>query len=91
MMMDLFTIFYLQVSIAIPNLIIYYLFKKIIIKKSNSGMKFLLFNLVKDFVWISFWIYKLDKDLEIFFYIISVFLINSFLLYYVVIKKLNSI
>ena len=65
--------------------------KKIIIKKSNSGMKFLLVNLVKDFVWISFWIYKLDKDLEIFFYIISVFLINSFLLYYVVIKKLNSI
>ena len=65
--------------------------KKIIIKKSNSGMKFLLVNLVKDFVWVSFWIYKLDKDLEIFFYIISVFLINSFLLYYVVIKKLNSI
>ena len=54
-------------------------------------MKFLLVNLVKDFVWVSFWIYKLDKDLEIFFYIISVFLINSFLLYYVVIKKLNNI
>ena len=29
-------------------------------------MKFLLVNLVKDFVWVSSWIYKLDKDLEIF-------------------------
>lgn len=89
--MDLLNVFFLNVSILIPNFIVYFLFKKIIIKKNNPGMKFLFINLIKDFIWAIFWIYKLDRELVTFLYIIFIFLINSFLLYYHVIKKLNSI
>lgn len=72
------------------GLIVYFIFKKFLIKTENPAMKFLLTTIFKDMIWVGFWIIYLDYSRTNLLLIVGVFLVTSFLLYFKVIQLLNK-
>lgn len=57
----------------------------------GPAMKFLGVNIIKDILWVSFWIFTVENSKGSFLWIIAVFLVTSFFLYYKVIRLLNRL
>ncbi|ROI13733.1 hypothetical protein EGH73_07050 [Epilithonimonas hominis] len=77
-------------SLIILNIIVYYLFKMVLIKGNNSGLRFLGINLLKDIIWLTGILFFIDKTKVNFLILSLIFLISSFLIYYFVIVRLNK-
>ncbi len=56
----------------------------------GPAMKFLGINIIKDILWVAFWIFNLENTTTNFLAVIAVFLITSIYLYYKVIRLLNN-
>lgn len=89
--MNITSVFLLFLSSAILCAIVYFLFKKFILKMDGPAMKFLGVNIIKDILWVSFWIFTVENSKGSFLWIIAVFLVTSFFLYYKVIRLLNRL
>ena len=81
----------LLISIAALNFLVFFLFKIFVLKIQNPAMKFLGLNLIKDVFWCAVWLYILPKEKPVFFTLVSVFLVASFVLYYYVIRSINKL
>lgn len=55
----------------------------------NPAMKFLGLNIIKDLIWVVFWLSRLENTTESFLAVIGVFLVMSIFLYFKVIQMLN--
>ena len=89
--MNIVILIYLIISAAVLNLLVYYIFKRFLLPKPNAAIKFLITNIVKDFVWAGLWIYLMEKSTVYFLAITLVFILGSTLLFYNVIKTLNGL
>ena len=69
---------------------VYYLFKRILIKGNNPGLRFLGINLLKDVIWLALILFFIDKTKVNFLILSLMFLISSFIIYYFVVIKLNK-
>lgn len=77
------------VSAALLNVIIYYVFKKYLMKTENPAMLFLVVNIFKDIIWVGYWLINLETNQTNFLFVIGIFLVTSFVLYFKVIRLLN--
>ena len=87
--MNIVNIILLFVSAAFLNAIVFYIFKKYLIKKENPAMKFLMANIIKDIIWVGFWLLNLENTTSNFLAVIAAFLVTAIFLYYKVIQILN--
>lgn len=87
--MNIVNIILLFLSAAFLNLIVFYIFKKYLIKKENPAMKFLMVNIIKDIIWVGYWLINLETSQTNFLFLIGIFLVTSFALYFKVIRFLN--
>ncbi len=87
--MDLMNVFWLVLSLAFLNLVVYYLFEKLLIKGNAPAMRFLGVNILKDVIWAGSAIYLLPREKVSFFLVTVVFIISSTVIYYKVIRRLN--
>lgn len=88
--MSIIQIIFLVLSAAILNVAVFYLFKKYIVGTENSAMKFLGLNIIKDLLWVVFWLYQLENNTFNFLAVIGVFVVMSVFLYFKVIRLLNK-
>lgn len=52
-------------------------------------MKFLMVNIIKDIIWVGYWLINLETSQTNFLFLIGIFLVTSFALYFKVIRFLN--
>ena len=77
------------VSAVVLNVIIFYVFKKYLMKTENPAMLFLVINIFKDIIWVGYWLINLETNQTNFLFIIGAFVVTSFALYFKVIRLLN--
>ena len=87
--MNIVNIILLFLSAAFLNVIIYYVFKKYLMKTANPAMLFLFINIFKDIIWVGYWLINLETSQTNFVFLIGIFLVTSFALYFKVIRFLN--
>ena len=87
--MNIVNIIFLFLSAVFLNVILFYIFKKYLMKTSNPGMLFLMINIFKDIIWVGYWLIHLETNKVNFLLLIGVFLLTSFFLYFKVIRLLN--
>ncbi|MDQ0476352.1 hypothetical protein [Chryseobacterium sp. MDT2-18] len=87
--MNILTIALLFLSAACLNVIMFYIFKKYLMKTENPAMLFLMINIFKDIIWVGYWLINLETDQTNFLVLIGIFLVTSFALYFKVIRLLN--
>lgn len=87
--MNIVNIILLFLSATFLNVVLFYIFKKYLMKTSNPGLLFLMINIFKDIVWVGYWLGKLETTQNNFLLLIGVFLVASFFLYFKVIRLLN--
>ncbi|KIA83230.1 hypothetical protein OA84_06685 [Kaistella solincola] len=87
--MNITEFIFLIISAAILNVAVFFLFKKYIFRMENPAMKFLGLNIIKDLIWVVFWLSRLENTTESFLAVIGVFLVMSIFLYFKVIQMLN--
>lgn len=85
-MTDLVFVF---LSAALLNVIMFFIFKKYLIKTDHPAMLFLVLNIFKDIVWVGYWLIKLETNQTNFLFLIGIFLVTSLALYFKVIRILN--
>jgi len=78
------------ISLFILNVVVYYLFKIVLIKRDNPGLRFLGINLLKDLIWLTVILFFVDKTKVNFLILSLIFLLSSFLIYYFIVIKLNK-
>ena len=88
--MNFLQIVLLILSISLLNVLVFFIFKKYLLKKENPAMKFLGVNVGKDLVWIIFWLFIIEKNTTNFLILIAVFLAATFAIYYMVIRVINN-
>lgn len=76
-------------SAALLNVIMFFIFKKYLIKTDHPAMLFLVLNIFKDIVWVGYWLIKLETNQTNFLFLIGIFLVTSLALYFKVIRILN--
>ena len=76
-------------SAVVINVIIFYIFKKYLMKTENPAMLFLVLNIFKDIIWVGYWLINLETNQTNFLFLIGIFLVTSFALYFKVIRLLN--
>lgn len=89
--MNFANLFWLLLSAACLNTLVYLFFKTYLVKGNAPAMKFLTINIIKDIAWAGYWIYILPRERENFLMVTFVFLLSSFLIYYKVIRHLNRL
>lgn len=77
------------VSAVVLNLLVFYIFKKYLMKTENPAMLFLVINIFKDIIWVGYWLINLEMNQTNFLCLIGIFLVTSFALYFKVIRLLN--
>ena len=79
----------LFLSAAFLNVILFYIFKRFLMKTENPAMLFLVINIFKDIIWVGYWLINLETNQTNFLFLIGIFLVTSFALYFKVIRLLN--
>ncbi|KEY19965.1 hypothetical protein HY04_01710 [Kaistella antarctica] len=87
--MNIVNIVLLLLSASLLNVILFYFFKKYLMKTENPAMLFLVINIFKDIIWVGYWIINLETNQTNFLFLIGIFLVTSFALYFKVIRFLN--
>jgi hypothetical protein len=87
--MNMVNLLLLVLSAAFLNVILFYIFKKYLIKKDHPAMLFLVINIFKDITWVGYWLINLETNQNNFLFLIGIFLLTSFVLYFKVIRVLN--
>lgn len=88
--MNIVNIILLFLSAALLNVIVFYVFKRYLMKKENPAMKFLMVTIIKDVLWVGYWLVVLENTTTNFLCIIGAFLLTSIFLYFKVIRILNQ-
>ena len=87
--MNMMNLLWLVLSAAFINVILYYFFKRYLIKTANPGILFMMINIFKDVVWVIYWLKTLEMNRTNFLILIGVFLVASFFLYFKIIRLIN--
>lgn len=82
-------IFGLLLSLFILNVLVFQLFRRVLLNTGNAAMKFLMINIGKDVIWVMVWLKILESNTANFLLITLIFLLGSGILYYFVIRLLN--
>ena len=87
--MNIVNISLLLISATFLNVILFYIFKKYLMRTDNPAMLFLVINIFKDIIWVGYWLINLETTQTNFLFLIGIFLVSSFALYFKVIRLLN--
>lgn len=87
--MNMVNLLFLVLSATFLNVILFYVFKKYLLKTDHPAMLFLVINIFKDIVWVGYWLINLETNQNNFLFLIAIFLLSSFVLYFKVIRVLN--
>jgi len=82
--------FILLLSLLLVNVMVYYIFRVLIFRKENAGMKFLILNISKDVLWLIVSLSLIVKTKENMLVLMSGFLAFSFVIYFLVIRLMNK-
>lgn len=87
--MDMTNLVLVFLSAVVLNVLMFYVFKKYLMKTENPAMLFLMINIFKDIIWVGYWLIHLETTQTNFLFLIGIFLLTSFALYFKVIRLLN--
>lgn len=87
--MDMTNLVLVFLSAVVLNVLMFYVFKKYLMKTENPAMLFLVINIFKDIIWVGYWLINLETNQTNFLCLIGIFFVTSFALYFKVIRLLN--